>query len=130
MMVAIDFIGLMMTMCLAGLRYPHYVLAAAAIHDLGRVMMVFFLKGHIELVIAAGVFGTANVTGLSSSFKAALVILGGPFACYLVSAIAGGVEREKTARLLNPTAILQSPFAVITLRVAILSFLVNIWQLL
>lgn len=128
-MIAIDFIGLVMTICLAGLRYPHYVLAAAAIHDVGRILMVFFLKGHIELIIAAGVFGTANVSGLSSSLKAALVILGGPLACYLVSAIVGGVEREKTARLLNPTAILHSPFAIITMRVAILSFLVNIWQL-
>ena len=128
-MLAIDFIGLAMTICLVGLRYPHYVLAAAAIHDVGRVITALFLSGHIQSVVAAGAFGAASVTELGSPLKGALVVLGGPLACYLASATAGGIEHERTARLINPCAVLDSPFVIITLRLAIISFLANICQL-
>ena len=128
-MLAIDFIGLAMTICLVGLRYPHYVLAAAAIHDIGRVITALFLNGHIQSVVAAGAFGAVSVTELGGSLKGALVVLGGSLACYLASATVGGIEHERTARLINPCAVLNSPFAIITLRLAIISFLANMCQL-
>lgn len=127
-MLAVDMIGLTMTICLIGLRYPHLVLGAAIIHDMGRVLMALFLHGNIETIVAAGAFGTADVSNLNSVLKNALIVLSGPLVNYMVSATVGGVERERTGNLLNPCAVLTSSFAVINLRMAILSFLVNIWH--
>lgn len=127
-MLAIDIIGLAMTICLVGLRYPHLVLGAAVIHDMGRIIMALFLHGNIETIVAAGAFGTADVSNLNSVFKNALIVLSGPLVNYMVSATIGGIERERTVNLFNPCAVVKSSFAVINLRLAILSFLVNIWH--
>jgi len=127
-MLAIDIIGLVMTVCLIGIRYPHFVLGAAIIHDMGRVVMALFLHGNIESIVAAGAFGSTDVSNLNSVLKNAVIILSGPLANYMVSATVGGIERERTINLFNPCATLQSSFAVINLRLAILSFLVNLWH--
>ena len=127
-MLAIDFIGLAVTVCLVGLRYPHYVVVAALIHDFGRVIMTLFFHGEIESLVAAGAFSTTTVSNLGSDLKLALVIFSGPLANYIVSATVGGVEFERTAALVSPFAVLTHPFAVINLRLAIISCLVNIWQ--
>lgn len=129
-MVAVDFIGLILTICIVGLRYPHYVLAAAFIHEAGRILMALFLHGQIDTLVAAGAFGIASIGNLGSGAKLAMVVFAGPLANYIVSSTAGGVEFERTTHLLNPFAILTHPFAVVNLRLALVSCLVNIWQFL
>lgn len=128
-MVVVDFIGLLVSICLLGLRYPHIVLAAAIVHDFGRLLMALFMNGKIETLIAAGAFGTATVTGLNDPMKNALVIMAGPLTCYLASAVSGGIDREPTANLIHPCRTLTAPFAVIMLRIAFVSFCINLWQL-
>lgn len=128
-MLTIDYIGLLITIGLIGLRYPHHVLGAAAIHDLGRILMALFLQGRIETIIAAGAFGAAAVSGVKAGVPPVVVAFGGPLANYLVSANLGGAAGEKNAHLLHPGAALKRPFAVINLRLALLSSLVTIWQL-
>ncbi len=128
-MLTVDFIGLLLTIALVGLRYPHYVLSAGLIHDCGRIVMAIFLNGHIESVTAAGAFGSAVVTGVGTSVKYVLVMMAGSLACYLVSAAVGGIGNEPTAKLIHPSSILKNPFAVVTLRLAIVSFVTNMWQL-
>jgi hypothetical protein len=128
-MLTVDFIGLLITVCLVGLRYPHHVLGAAVIHDLGRILMALFMQGRIETIIAAGAFGATAVSGVKAGGPAILVAFGGPLANYLVGANFGGAVWEKNSRLLHPGAVLKQPFAVINLRLALLSTLVTIWQL-
>ncbi len=129
-MVAIDMIGLILTICLVGVRYPHLVLLAALIHEFGRIVIAIILHGHIESVIAAGAFGSTIVSHQQGSLISALIIFGGPLANYIVSSTAGGIEFERTAALLNSGACLKHPFAVVNLRLALVSVLVNIWQFL
>ncbi|MBP2649793.1 MAG: hypothetical protein H6Q74_618 [Firmicutes bacterium] len=126
-MLSIDVIGLVFTMVLVGARYPHYVLVAALIHDLGRIMMVLFLHGNVETVVAAGAFGTAVASNIKSNWQALLITFSGPLANYIVSATVGGTEYEKTARLLNPLVSVSHPFAVVNLRLAVVSILVSSW---
>ena len=127
-MLAVDFVGLLLTVCLVGLRYPHYALGAAAIHDAGRLLLALLSNGRIESVIAAGAFGHATVGGLQAGFAPLAVALGGPLANYLVSAGLGGFEREPTAHLLHPAAAVRKPFAVVNMRLALLSTVVTLWQ--
>lgn len=129
-MLAVDIIGLIFTICLTGPRYPHYVLCAAVIHDLGRVLMALFLHGQIESVVAAGAFGTTVAGNIKAGMPALLLVFSGSLANYIVSATTGGVEEERSAKLLNPAASVRHPFAVVNLRLALLSFLVNSWLLL
>ncbi len=129
-MIAIDIIGLFITVFLIGLRYPHYVLLAASIQELGKILMAIFLHGHIDTIIAAGAFGNTVVSNSNSNgIIDALIVFSGSLTNYIVSSTAGGVEFEKTGNLIASTACLKSPFAVINLRLAILSFLVNACQL-
>jgi hypothetical protein len=128
-MLSVDFIGLLFTIGLVGPRYPLHVLAAAVIHDLGRILVILFFHGRIEAVVAAGAFGTAVTSGLKG-YPAVAAAFGGPFISYLVSSGAGGVAWERTASLVSPAARLRQPFAVVNFRLAVLSALAGLWQLL
>ena len=128
-MLMIDLVGIIFTICLVGLRYPHYVLCAVVIHDLGRVLMTLFLHGHLETIVAAGAFGATVVTGVKSGVPALLILFGGAIANYAASATAGGIEYERTRHILNPLARIKHPFAVINLRLAMVSLVVTLWQI-
>jgi hypothetical protein len=128
-MLTVDYVGLLVTIGLIGLRYPHCVLGAAVVHDLGRIFTAFFLQSRIESIVAAGAFGATAVSGTKSGGAALMVALGGPLANYLVSANLGGAVWERNSRLFHPGAVLKKPFAVVNLRLALLSTLVTIWQL-
>lgn len=127
-MLSVDLIGLMFTIGLVGPRYPLHVLAAAAIHDLGRILVILFFHGRIEAIVAAGAFGTAVTSGLKG-YPAIVAAFGGPLVSYLVSTGAGGVAWEKTANLVSPAAQVRYPFAVVNFRLAVLSTIASIWQL-
>lgn len=127
-MLSIDIIGLIFTVALIGVRYPVHALAAALCHDLGRILMILFLHGRIEAVIAAGAFGTAAASDIPGGVQTLLVVFSGPLANYILSAGAGGVELEKPGRLLQSAAALKHPFAVVNLRLALLSVVVNLWK--
>ncbi|MDR3564107.1 MAG: hypothetical protein P4N59_22080 [Negativicutes bacterium] len=127
-MLAVDIVGVVITICLVGLRYPQHVLGAALIHDLGQLLMTLFLRGHIVSVVAAGAFGSTVATGVKSGMASTFLLFSGSIANYIVSATVGGVEYEKTARLLNPLSPVKHPFAVVNFRLAVVSFLVNLWQ--
>lgn len=125
-MLTIDIIGLTLTVLLIGLRYPQYVIFAAVFHELGRIIMVLFLHENIDSVVAAGIFGSTIVNNFKGSSMNLFITFSGPLANYIVSATAGGIEFEKTAHLLNPFAKLKYPFAVVNLRLAVVSLLINI----
>lgn len=127
-MLTIDFIGLLFTIFLAGVRYPVHVLGAAAIHELGRVAMALFLHGHIDSVLAAGAFGATVASNLKSGGPAMLIAFSGPLTSLIISAGTGGVTREKPAGIINPMAAAHYPFAVVNLRLACLSALYTIWN--
>jgi hypothetical protein len=128
-MLTVDFIGLLFTVVIIGFRYPQYVVLATAVHELGRIIMILFLHGNIDSVIAAGIFGATTANNLKGSSMNLLIIFSGPIANYIVSSTTSGIEFEKTAHLFNPLAKLQHPFAVVNLRLAILSLLINIKEL-
>ena len=127
-MLAIDLIGLLATILLVGLRYPHYVLAAICVHEFGRILVVILLHAHIDYIVAAGVFGTMEVSNYHSSALGIVLIFSGALSNYIVSSIGGGIAFESTVNLLNPLVNLKSPFAVINFRLCILSCLIQVWK--
>ncbi|KYZ77488.1 hypothetical protein AXX12_05110 [Anaerosporomusa subterranea] len=125
-MITVDFIGILLTSCLVGIRYPGYLILAIIAHEAGRVILALFFQGHIDSIVVSGVFSATSVTHLSSGVKASLVALGGPLANYVVSSTVGGVEWEKTSNLVNPFSTLRHPLSVINLRFGAVSFLISI----
>lgn len=127
-MFAIDLIGLLATIVLVGLRYPHYVLVAVCVHELGRIFTVIFLHAHLDYMITAGVFGTMAVSHHNSDALGLLLLFSGPLANYIASSIVGGIAFEPTTNLLNPLVNLRSPFAVVNFRLCIISCLMQLWK--
>ncbi len=127
-MVKVDFIGLLLTVFFVGLRYPHYVIIAASIHEIGRLLMAVFLASHVESIVAAGAFGRMIVNDNQTGIINALLIYSGSLANYIISSMIGGIAFEPTTKLINPLAQLKSPFAVINFRLCILSFFIQMWK--
>jgi len=127
-MLTIDFIGLLFTACVTGLRYPHLVLIATIIHELGRICMVLFLGGQLEGVLAAGAFGATVAGELDNALQRGLVLFSGPLANYIASSVRHGVAAERTRNLFNPFLLVKHPFAVVNLRFAVVSVIINFWH--
>lgn len=126
-MIVIDAIGLFVTICFIGLRYPHYVLIACLINQFGQIVATLFLHLHIEGILASGVFTNMQVTGATGALIF-LLALSGTFLNYAVGAAVTGFEFEPTAHLIKPFARLRSPFAVINLRFAVVMLCVQIFH--
>lgn len=126
-MLSIDFIGLFFTYLLVGVRYPHYVIISAVIHEFGRVMMALFLHGKIDVILAAGAFGSTTINNYNDDMTSILIILSGPLANYIIGASAG-IQKNRISDIINPSAVVTSPFAVINFRLALVSILVSLWQ--
>lgn len=123
-MFVIDAIGVLVTICVVGIRYPHYVLVACFINQLGQMVAALFLHLHIEGVLASGVFTNMQVTGATATLILWLA-LSGAFLNYAAGAAVTGFEFEPTAHLIRPFARLRSPFAVINLRFAVVMLCVQ-----
>lgn len=128
-MLAVDIIGIAATVFLIGIRYPHYVLVAAFIHELGGILITVFLHGQIDTIVAAGAFGTIEVSNYNASLIGILILFSGSLANYVASSLTGGIVFESTSRLLNPISNLKSPFSVINYRLCILSCVINLWKI-
>ncbi len=127
-MLGIDLIGLLATVLLVGIRYPHYVLLATSIHECGCILVAVFLHGQIDYILAAGAFGTVTMSNYSSGIIGILILFSGSVANYVMSSIFGGIGFEPTTNLLNPLACLKAPFAVVNFRLCILSTLIQVWK--
>lgn len=127
-MLGIDLIGLLATICLIGIRYPHYVLLATGIHEVACIFVAVFLHGQIDYIVTAGAFGMMAVSNYNSSIVGILILCSGSVANYIISSISGGIGFESSANLINPWAQLKFPFAVINFRLCILSSLIQIWR--
>ena len=124
-MMAVDFIGILITAVIVGVRYPHYVLAATIWQQVGQSVMALFLHGKIESVLSAGAFSVMKVSQLNS-YSSMLVLFSGAIANYILASAVGGVNQEASSALLNPFSRLKFPFAVINLRLALLTLVVNL----
>ncbi|HWR45244.1 hypothetical protein [Sporomusa sp.] len=127
-MMAVDVVGLVISIVLVSIRYPHYALAAALANATGQVLMAVFLSGNIEKIVTAGAFSSASVTNLSE-LKTVLFAFSGPLTNFIISKAAGGIEFVSTAHLVNPAAVLRHPLAVTNLRFAVVSLILSICQL-
>lgn len=127
-MLTIDILGLSISVFLVGIRYPHYVMSAALVHDAGMILMTLFFNGQLETVVTAGAFSSV-AAGSLDGIRTAVIAFSGPLVNYALSALIGGSEFEKTASLLNSFAKLRHPAATINLRLAIVSFIVTLWHL-
>lgn len=128
-MLAIDVVGLLLSVALVSIRYPHYALTAALANALGQVIMAVFLTGNVDKFITAGVFSTAAVSNLGG-IKILLFTISGPLTNFIISRAAGGIEFVSTAQIVNPAAALKHPLAVINLRFAVVSLVLSVCQLL
>lgn len=126
-MVSIDLIGLVVTLGITGLRYPFYALAAAAIHEFGRLAMAVFLNSRVETVMTAGAFSTTTVVN-ADLLTGALIAFSGALANFIICATSGGIAAERTRHIIDPRLKLRNPFAVVNLRLALFSCLFNIGQ--
>jgi len=127
-MLGVDLIGMLATIFAVGLRYPHYVLLAACVHEIGHIFAAVFLHTPIDYIIAAGAFGSMAVSHYNSGIIGIILIFSGPFANYIVCSLAGGIDFEPTKNLLNPLVNLKYPFAVINFRLCLISCLILIWK--
>ena len=127
-MLGIDLIGLLATIFLVGLRYPHYVLIATCVHEIGIIVVAVLLHSHIDYIVAAGAFGTMSVSHYNPGSIGNLLIFSGPLANYIACSIVGGISFEPTKNLFNPLVKLKSPLAVINFRLCFVSCLVLIWK--
>ena len=66
----------------------------------------------------------------TKNFLKTLMALSGPLANYIFGAAAGGIYQEQPGYLIRTGARLNNPFAIINLRLAILSGLAGLWQFL
>ncbi|MDD4601828.1 hypothetical protein SDC9_05854 [bioreactor metagenome] len=127
-MLTIDFIGLFVTILAIGIRYPHYVVIAVFVHEIGRLLMSFMVNGQLNIISATGAFGTSGIN--EYDWASVLILLSGPLANYIFCAVTGGVYQEKVANIAIPSAKLMNPFAVINLRLAVVSIIVSLWSFL
>lgn len=128
-MLIIDLVGIIATIFLIGIRYPHYVLLAVSLHELGEILITVFFHGQIDTIVAAGAFGRITVSNYNASILGAVLVFSGSLTNYIVSSLAGGIAFEPTSRLLNPISSLKSPFAVINFRLCILAGSISIWKI-
>ncbi|QDR80771.1 hypothetical protein [Sporomusa termitida] len=127
-MLAIDMIGLVISIIIVGVRYPHYALAAAVINTTGQILMAVLLAANIEKIVTAGAFSSASMTNLSE-LQSLLFACSGPLANFLVSKAAGGIQFVSNAQLIKPTAVLKQPLAVTNLRFAVISLVLSLISL-
>lgn len=128
-MITVDFIGLILSIALVGLRYPLSALGAAIVYAAGQVIMAVFLHGNIESIVAAGLFGSAVVSNISGLGQTLAVLFSGSLANWLVWASTGKFSSEGFERLINPAAASLQPIAVTNFRFALLSTLISVWKL-
>lgn len=122
--VNVDLIGIFISICLLGIRYPHYVILAALVNFFGFCFGAFLLPEGLDSIITSGVFSVAEAPNIKFAEKAVL-ILSPPFCNYIASKMLDWTEVKRIKTFLNPLAILNNPFSVINLRFAAVSFLYN-----
>lgn len=127
-MFSVDLVGILLTIPLVGLRYPHYVLFAAFIHDISRMLLTVLFNGNIDTVVAAGTFGSISIANPKGMITL-LILFIGPAANFALSILYGGMAYERTKDIINPFVKPKNPLSVINFRFALISTLVTIWQL-
>lgn len=127
-MLALDIIGLVITVFLVGLRYAHYVLLAAVLGETGRIMAILYMNIQPDAVVAGGIFGRMYLQGIHTQLAVVFIYFGGALTNFFIGMAFGGLEKERFASLFNPFAVIKQPFAVINLRLAILAAAYNGWQ--
>lgn len=120
-MLSVDLIGLIVTIVIVGIRYPHVVLLAALANNVAQLVMALFLYGSIEAIIASGAFGSVVINNNAALHIKILVLVSGPLANYYLCKLTGGIAYEPTFELFSPVVKLRHPFAVINFRFALLS---------
>lgn len=126
-MFSVDLLGILLTIPLVGLHYPHYVLLAAFAHDISRMLLTIFFNGNIDMVVAAGTFGSISVSS-PRGITNLLIAFIGPATNYVLSILCGGMSYESTKNIINPLVKAKNPLSVINFRFAIISAIVTIWQ--
>lgn len=126
-MLIIDIIGLVFTVLLVGPQYLHYIVAAVVVGEAGRLLMLLYVGAQLETMVAGGVFDSITAHG-AVGIRLLLIYFGGVLFNYFIGMACGGIEQEKLINVLNPFALVKQPFAVINIRLAILSGIYNGWQ--
>ena len=127
-MIFLDVLGFITSICLAGIRYPQLVILAGCINTAGILLTGAVFHEQINYVIAAGAFSVGVFSKENTGFLNHLLSFSGVFANYIIMSIGHGIEKESTLHLLNPVAQLHAPLSVINMRVAIISFVFNLWN--
>ncbi|MDL2281107.1 hypothetical protein LJC10_04540 [Selenomonadales bacterium OttesenSCG-928-I06] len=129
--INIDLVILIITICLLGIRYPHYVLIAAFINLFGYLLAAIIFSTKVNLIVFGGIFNSFSFSNLSFIETAGL-FLSGPFLNFLIASVLND-KPEKTQQSLAfviPYATLRNPLKTINMRFAFVTFLYNIGLLL
>lgn len=124
-MVGIDLVGLIVTILITGPLLAGQIVLAALVQELGRLIVALAAGGHVQSMMAGGVFGRTGVTGLSP----AVPLLAGPFVLLLVGALSAGPSAWSQPAFWLPWARTDRPFAAACCRLAILSTIQCLWAL-
>ncbi|MDU2066461.1 MAG: hypothetical protein E6713_16720 [Sporomusaceae bacterium] len=124
-MYVIDVIGFIVSIGVIGLRYPHYVILASLINQVGQIIASLFCHLGIQGVFAAGLFSQIDVNGPLP--KLLFVAASGIFSNYAAGKVVRGFEFEPSAHLWQSFAKLRFPFAVINMRFAFLMFCMQVF---
>lgn len=124
-MIGIDLIGLAITVVIAGPFLVLHVVAAAAVQELGRLVVALAVGGHVQAMMAGGLFGRTTASGA----PVALVLLAGPATLILVGAACSGRDGLRRPDLWQPWRDTRRPFAAACCRLAALSLIQCLWAL-
>lgn len=125
-MIVIDYIGLIVTVVLIGVRYPLQALGALIIHEVGRIGAICFVQKPINLLLIGGAFGEMSFREPLSWGYVLIAAAAGPLLNYLVGSLAGGIVWERLSALINSAAQLRQPTGVIQIRLAAISLLFSL----
>ncbi|MGE5560060.1 MAG: hypothetical protein ACM3XN_03275 [Chloroflexota bacterium] len=125
-MLAIDLIGLAITVAIAGPALLPHLFAAALLQETGRLIVAVAAGGSVGSIMAGGLFGRTSATGV----PAELVLLAGPLSVLLAGVLASGKRGPRRPDLWLPWAATPRPFAAACCRLSILSLIQCLWALL
>ena len=122
-MLTIDLAGIALTWWIGAPRYPHWVVLAAMLQELGRVLVVAAWGGTVVAVNAGAWNGSVAALGSQASLMAAW---GGPLLVGLLgwASCTHKITWQELGSIWKPSP---QPFSVVCMRVALGNALWLVW---
>lgn len=129
-MILLDWFGIIVSSFFLGPLYIVYIFILSVLQETVRVMVALAVNARIEKVLIGGLFSFTSFKGIDlADGYGAMVLLSGPLFCFLIYLLAGGIGKNQKNLLLNPLVKVKKPLAMVSLRLALVSFILSCWQI-